>query len=133
MEEEVGTQNLIIQKVLLQVIKHLVATRGRIQGAAVREDEEAVITEVAPRPPEGARGVDIVHPPIRNPHHSINPVVVEEDQEEGVAGVEVDLEVVVGVEVDQEEGVAEVEVDQEGVVAGVEADQEVRRPGPNRM
>ena len=91
------------------------------RGGCARE-EEVVVTEVATRPPEGARGVNVVqisqvHLPIRNPHHNTSPEVVEEDQE------------VAGVVVDQEEG--GVEEDQENVAEVVV--KEVLRDGPNRM
>ena len=97
----------------------------------MREEEEAVVTEVVTRPPEGAHGVDIVQINlgqicllIRNPHHNISlevEEVVEADQEEGVARVELD----------QEEAAAEVEVDQGEGVAG--EPNEVQRDGPSRM
>ena len=94
----------------------------------MREEEEAVVTEVVTRPPEGAHGVDIVQINlgqicllIRNPHHNISLEVVEADQEEGVARVELD----------QEEAAAGVEVDQGEGVAG--EPNEVQRDGPSRM
>ena len=68
------SRGLILRKVSLQATKHPVITKGKMQGVAVREEEGVVVTEVATRPPEGTRGVDVVQIsqirlPIRNPHH----------------------------------------------------------------